>query len=100
MKLFGPRGRPLERREQHLPEQVPVEAYGNGGFRFGGASVFACESEKENKRMNHRNYQKELDKLIEKSRSSEEAPREMVREKVNEVIYKSDYYKPKRKKSL
>lgn len=38
MKLFGPRGRPLERREQHLPEQVPVEAYGNGGFRFGGMS--------------------------------------------------------------
>lgn len=38
MKLFGPRGRPMERREQHLPEQVPVEAYGNGGFRFGGMS--------------------------------------------------------------
>lgn len=38
MKLFGPRGRPTERREQHLPEQVPVEAYGNGGFRFGGMS--------------------------------------------------------------
>ncbi|PKR90840.1 hypothetical protein CXZ10_05675 [Pleomorphomonas diazotrophica] len=38
MKLFGPRGRPLERREQHLPEQVPVDAYGNGGFRFGGMS--------------------------------------------------------------
>ncbi|WP_051228371.1 Mth938-like domain-containing protein [Pleomorphomonas oryzae] len=38
MKLFGPRGRPLERLEQHLPEQVPVEAYGNGGFRFGGMS--------------------------------------------------------------
>ncbi|CAI9398632.1 hypothetical protein ANOBCDAF_00102 [Pleomorphomonas sp. T1.2MG-36] len=38
MKLFVPRGRPLERREQHLPEQVPVEAYGNGGFRFGGMS--------------------------------------------------------------
>lgn len=38
MKLFEPRGRPLERREQHLPEQVPVEAYGNGGFRFGGMS--------------------------------------------------------------
>ena len=38
MKLFGLRGRPLERREQHLPEQVPVEAYGNGGFRFGGMS--------------------------------------------------------------
>ncbi len=38
MKLFGPRGRALERREQHLPEQVPVEAYGNGGFRFGGMS--------------------------------------------------------------
>ena len=27
MKLFEPRGRPLERREQHLPEQVPVDAY-------------------------------------------------------------------------
>jgi len=38
MKLFGPRSRPLERREQHLPEQVPVDAYGNGGFRFGGMS--------------------------------------------------------------
>lgn len=38
MKLFEPRGRPLERREQHLPEQVPVDAYGNGGFRFGGMS--------------------------------------------------------------
>lgn len=38
MKLFGPRGRPLEHREQHLPEQVPVDAYGNGGFRFGGMS--------------------------------------------------------------
>lgn len=38
MKLFGPRGRALERLEQHLPEQVPVEAYGNGGFRFGGMS--------------------------------------------------------------
>ncbi len=38
MKLFGPRGHPLERREQHLPEQVPVDAYGNGGFRFGGMS--------------------------------------------------------------
>ena len=38
MKLFGPRGRPLERLEQHLPEQVPVDAYGNGGFRFGGMS--------------------------------------------------------------
>lgn len=38
MKLFGPRGRPLERREQHLPEPVPVDAYGNGGFRFGGMS--------------------------------------------------------------
>ena len=22
----------------HLPEQVPIEAYGNGGFRFGGMS--------------------------------------------------------------
>nr|BDT28133.1 zf-TFIIB domain-containing protein [Bacteriovorax sp. HI3] len=42
----------------------------------------------------------ELDKLIEKSRSSEETPREMAREKVNDVIYKTDYYKPKRKKSL
>lgn len=38
MKLFGPRGRPLERREQHLPAQVPVDAYGDGGFRFGGMS--------------------------------------------------------------
>lgn len=38
MKLFEPRGRPLERREQHLPEQVEIEAYGNGGFRFGGMS--------------------------------------------------------------
>ncbi|PIO96881.1 Mth938-like domain-containing protein [Pleomorphomonas carboxyditropha] len=38
MKLFGPRSRPLERREQHLPEQLPVDAYGNGGFRFGGMS--------------------------------------------------------------
>jgi uncharacterized protein len=23
---------------QHLPRQVPIEAYGNGGFRFGGMS--------------------------------------------------------------
>ncbi len=23
---------------QHLPQQVPIEAYGNGGFRFGGMS--------------------------------------------------------------
>jgi len=38
MKLFVPRGRPIERREQHLPEQVEIEAYGNGGFRFGGMS--------------------------------------------------------------
>lgn len=38
MKLFEPRGRPLQRREQHLPEQVEIEAYGNGGFRFGGMS--------------------------------------------------------------
>ncbi|WP_370674275.1 Mth938-like domain-containing protein [Pleomorphomonas sp. PLEO] len=38
MKLFGPRSRPLQRHEQHLPEQAPVEAYGNGGFRFGGMS--------------------------------------------------------------
>lgn len=22
----------------HLPQQVPIEAYGNGGFRFGGMS--------------------------------------------------------------
>ena len=38
MKLFEPRGRPLERRDQHLPQQVEIEAYGNGGFRFGGMS--------------------------------------------------------------
>lgn len=38
MKLFEPRGRPIERRDQHLPEQVEIEAYGNGGFRFGGMS--------------------------------------------------------------
>jgi len=23
---------------QHLPRQVPIDAYGNGGFRFGGMS--------------------------------------------------------------
>lgn len=38
MKLFEPRGRSLERRDQHLPEQVEIDAYGNGGFRFGGMS--------------------------------------------------------------
>ena len=25
-------------RRAHLPQQVPIEAYGNGGFRFGGMS--------------------------------------------------------------
>ena len=39
MKLFEPRGGQTgERREQHLPDRVPVDAYGNGGFRFGGMS--------------------------------------------------------------
>lgn len=39
MKLFEPRGhQPGERREQHLPARVPVDAYGNGGFRFGDMS--------------------------------------------------------------
>ena len=42
----------------------------------------------------------ELDKLLEKTRASEEAPREMSREKLNDVIYKTDYYKTKRKKSF
>ncbi len=25
-------------KRAHLPQQVPIEAYGNGGFRFGGMS--------------------------------------------------------------
>jgi len=29
---------PWNVREQHLPEQVSVDAYGDGGFRFGGMS--------------------------------------------------------------
>ena len=27
-----------ETRDAHLPRQVPIDAYGNGGFRFGGMS--------------------------------------------------------------
>lgn len=28
----------LTEKRAHLPQQVPIEAYGNGGFRFGGMS--------------------------------------------------------------
>lgn len=28
----------MSSRVAHLPQQVPIEAYGNGGFRFGGMS--------------------------------------------------------------
>jgi len=39
MKLFEPRGpRRVEPRDRHFPEQVPIDAYGNGGFRFAGLS--------------------------------------------------------------
>jgi uncharacterized protein len=39
MKLFEPREPTVgERREQHLPALVPIDAYGNGGFRFGDMS--------------------------------------------------------------
>ncbi|WP_062229284.1 Mth938-like domain-containing protein [Aureimonas frigidaquae] len=29
---------PSDRRDAHLPRQVPIDAYGNGGFRFAGMS--------------------------------------------------------------
>jgi uncharacterized protein len=39
MKLFEPRGEKQgERRDQHLPTRVPIDAYGDGGFRFGDMS--------------------------------------------------------------
>lgn len=39
MKLFEPRGgMPTERRQAHFPGRAPIEAYGNGGFRFAGMS--------------------------------------------------------------
>ena len=31
-------GRPPFLAERHLPQAVPIEAYGNGGFRFGAMS--------------------------------------------------------------
>ena len=34
MKLFQPRGRSVPRHDQHFPGRAPIEAYGNGGFRF------------------------------------------------------------------
>jgi uncharacterized protein len=35
MKLFEPRGRRnFEPRDQHFPTPVPIDAYGDGGFRF------------------------------------------------------------------
>jgi len=39
MKLMEPRGpRRIEPRDRHFPDQVPIDAYGNGGFRFAGLS--------------------------------------------------------------
>ncbi|WP_237151820.1 Mth938-like domain-containing protein [Oryzibacter oryziterrae] len=39
MKLFEPRGRrTLEPRDQHFPTPVPIDAYGDGGFRFADMS--------------------------------------------------------------
>jgi uncharacterized protein len=38
MKLFEPRGSDAPPREQHYPGRAPIEAYGNGGFRFAGMS--------------------------------------------------------------
>lgn len=34
MKLFQPRGSNVPPRDQHFPGRAPIEAYGNGGFRF------------------------------------------------------------------
>lgn len=34
MKLFEPRGSDAPPREQHYPGRAPIDAYGNGGFRF------------------------------------------------------------------
>lgn len=34
MKLFEPRGSSAPPRDRHYPGRAPIEAYGNGGFRF------------------------------------------------------------------
>lgn len=34
MKLFEPRGSQLIRRDRHFPGRAPIDAYGDGGFRF------------------------------------------------------------------
>lgn len=34
MKLMQPRGGPVRTRDQHFPGLAPIDAYGNGGFRF------------------------------------------------------------------
>jgi uncharacterized protein len=38
MKLFEPRGSNEPPREQHYPGRAPIDAYGNGGFRFADMS--------------------------------------------------------------
>jgi uncharacterized protein len=39
MKLFEPRGsHGIVMRLQHYPGRAPIDAYGNGGFRFAGMS--------------------------------------------------------------
>lgn len=39
MSLFEPRGpRDVTPRDRHYPEPAPVDAYGDGGFRFAGMS--------------------------------------------------------------
>ncbi len=41
MKLFEPRGgreTGAPQRDRHYPEAVPIDAYGDGGFRFAGMS--------------------------------------------------------------
>ncbi len=40
MKLFEPRGARdgAPQRDRHYPEPVPIDAYGDGGFRFAGMS--------------------------------------------------------------
>jgi uncharacterized protein len=38
VKLLEPRGHDPVLRDQHYPEPAPIDAYGNGGFRFAGMS--------------------------------------------------------------
>lgn len=38
MKLFEPRGIVEPPRDRHFPRPVPIDAYGNGGFRFADMS--------------------------------------------------------------